>query len=128
MIAPVKLTPADWQEIFYALDSKLNTIPGPLPLAGKWTDAQMKTQKEKDDAETRRWADHLKRIMKKIGDDGKKAVRAFANSRSKSLEATVYALLDRLDGYARAEVADSAEDHMNAAVIRRARAVLGVSK
>lgn len=66
----VKLTASDWQEIYYALDTKLHNIPGPLPLAGAWTKEEERKQRANDAANTKKWAAHLKSIMRKIGPDG----------------------------------------------------------
>lgn len=48
-----KLTAADWEEIYYALDYKLTS-----PAAAG------------DDREAKRWRAHLRRILKTIGPDG----------------------------------------------------------
>ena len=64
-----KLTAADWQEIYYAVDSKLHNLPPALPLSGPWSEEQRLKMQRHDMAQTRNWARHLKSILRKLGPD-----------------------------------------------------------
>jgi len=60
-IRPVTLTEHDWEEIYYALDTKFRAIH-----RGKYGD-------EDEPGDHRNWADHLERIMNAVGPDGTEA-------------------------------------------------------
>jgi hypothetical protein len=64
MDTPIPLTAEDWSEIYYALEVKAQRIEeGKYPLENKAGDNQ-------------RWAEHLRKIMQKIGPDGTTAIQA----------------------------------------------------
>ncbi len=58
----VTLTPEDWTEIYYALDTKLRTIKSSF-------------YPEDRLGENAAWIAHLKRIKRRLGPDGKFAAR-----------------------------------------------------
>ena len=58
----VILTPEDWAEIYYALESKRLTVKSSF-------------YREDRSGENAAWIAHLKRIQRRIGSDGKFAAR-----------------------------------------------------
>lgn len=59
----LKLTVCDWEEIYYALDSKAHFIQ-----KGYYG----------DETGNRQWVEHLREIMKKVGEDGHAAPKVFS--------------------------------------------------
>jgi hypothetical protein len=55
-----RLAAEDWQEIFYALDLKVQEIE-----EGKYD--EVPGEVDRHDSETSKWAGHLRRIMAEIG-------------------------------------------------------------
>lgn len=66
-----KLTRSDWEEIYYALESRARDIPPALPVADDVTPEDRKALRKEDAKVTRKWAAHLRRILAKIGPDGR---------------------------------------------------------
>jgi hypothetical protein len=57
----INLTVSDWQEIYYAIDTKLDCVK-----AGRYGSLT--------DAENKRWEEHLQSILEKIGVDAETAI------------------------------------------------------
>lgn len=59
-----RLSALDWQEIFYALETKAHAI--------KKGHYNMPDDRPQEYAFRRKWSRHLRRIMRKIGPDGRR--------------------------------------------------------
>jgi hypothetical protein len=67
-LPPVLLTGGDWEEIYYALESKIHYIRDGLR-SGKGQEC------DEEDLISKRWINHLNEIIHKIGPDGIEAAK-----------------------------------------------------